>query len=193
MIGEWCFVNKKIPKETCDRIVQLGLTLPAQQAGLGVNNFNSYTDDSYRRSVIRFINRADVRFEFLFEILWKHAIDVNDAWFKFHLSKLDYIQFAEYNQDQKSEYKRHHDVFWINGDPVYHRKLSCTVQLTDPAEYAGADLQLHDLSHDHPNLEEIKKQGSMLFFPSFLPHSVTPITQGTRYSLAAWFDGPKWR
>jgi PKHD-type hydroxylase len=193
MKGEWCFVNNRLSKETCDRIIELGLTLPAQEAGLGVNNLNSYTNDSYRRSIIRFINRSDTRFEFLFDTLWKYAIQVNDTWFGFHISKLDYIQFAEYNETQKSEYKRHHDVFWINNDPGYHRKLSCTVQLSEPSDYTGADLQLHDLCHNHPNTEDIKKQGSILFFPSFLPHSVTPITQGTRYSLAAWFDGPKWR
>ena len=78
MKGEWCFVNNRLSKETCDRIIELGLTLPAQEAGLGVNNLNSYTNDSYRRSIIRFINRSDTRFEFLFDTLWKYAIQVND-------------------------------------------------------------------------------------------------------------------
>jgi len=26
-----------------------------------------------------------------------------------------------------------------------------------------------------------------------LRHKATPVTKGKRYSLAAWFDGPKWR
>jgi hypothetical protein len=26
-----------------------------------------------------------------------------------------------------------------------------------------------------------------------LRHKAEPVTRGTRYSLAAWFDGPKWR
>ena len=28
MKGEWCFVNNRLSKETCDRIIELGLTLP---------------------------------------------------------------------------------------------------------------------------------------------------------------------
>ena len=38
-------------------------------------------------------------------------------------------------------------------------------------------------------VEEIKDQGSMIIFPSFLDHCVTPITKGTRYSLVLWSVG----
>ena len=33
------------------------------------------------------------------------------------------------------------------------------------------------------------KQGDVIFFPSYFPHKVTPVTKGTRYSLVAWFVG----
>ena len=36
------------------------------------------------------------------------------------------------------------DVFWINKDPIYHRKLSCIIQLTDPNEYEGGEFELID-------------------------------------------------
>jgi hypothetical protein len=26
-----------------------------------------------------------------------------------------------------------------------------------------------------------------------MEHQANPVTKGTRYSLTAWFDGPKWR
>ena len=37
--------------------------------------------------------------------------------------------------------------------------------------------------------EEIKPQGSMIVFPSFLHHCVAPVTSGTRYSLVIWCCG----
>ena len=32
-------------------------------------------------------------------------------------------------------------------------------------------------------------EGDLLFFPSYLPHEVTPVTKGVRYSLVMWFLG----
>ena len=32
-----------------------------------------------------------------------------------------------------------------------------------------------------------------IFFPSFLMHRVTPVKQGTRYSLVSWFLGPPFK
>ena len=192
MIGEWCFMNTRFEPEFCQKIIDIALTIPAQKAAIGVNNINAQVDSTYRRSTIRFIEKRDARFKFLFDRLWKNAIEANDVWFKFDITKLDYIQFAEYDYAEQAEYKRHCDVFWINGDPTYHRKLSCTVQLTNPSNYEGGELELFDVSQT-PDPNELKKQGTVLFFPSFIPHAVAPITKGTRYSLAVWFDGPKWR
>ena len=90
----------------------------------------------------------------------------------------------------EGEYKKHHDVFWINNDQ-FHRKLSCVVQLTDPNEYEGGDFEMFDLT-EYPNAQEVRAQGSTIFFPSFVPHQAHPVTKGKRYSLAVWFEGPKW-
>ena len=36
-------------------------------------------------------------------------------------------------------------------------------------------------------------QGTIIFFPSFMQHRITPITKGTRYSVVLWFLGAPWR
>ena len=41
--------------------------------------------------------------------------------------------------------------------------------------------------------EEIRPKGSIIVFPSFLYHQVTPITKGTRYSLVMWVLGRPWQ
>lgn len=190
MKGEWCYYSQYFSKEMCSKILELGLKLPVQDGIIGSNGGSINTE--YRRSKIRFIEKSNPDFEFLFDAMWKMVIEANDQWFKFHISKLEFIQLAEYDASYLGEYKKHHDVFWINNDPEYHRKLTAVVQLTDPAEYDGGELQFVDTTH-YPTPSDIKTQGTSIFFPSFILHQATQVTRGTRYSLACWFNGPKWR
>ena len=152
----------------------------------------SVTVNDYRKSKIRFIQRDDPNFTFLFDELWKLAIQSNDEWFGFHLSKITYIQLAEYDESYQGEYKAHQDVFWMNGDPDYHRKLSCVVQLSDSNIYEGGNLEIYNVKNEI-DLENRRSQGTVIFFPSFYYHAVTPVTKGVRFSLTCWFDGPKFR
>ena len=190
MNGEWCFYESYFNTETCNMILEEGLKLPESKAGLGV--YGEAQNDSYRKSKIRFIQKNDPKLGWVFDVMWKLAIESNDQWFGFHLSKLDFIQLAEYDSSYEGEYKRHHDVFWMNNDPKYHRKLSAVIQLTNPNDYTGGDLELFN-QQEKPNPHEVKTQGSVIFFPSFIEHQANKVTKGTRYSLACWFDGPKWR
>ena len=192
MIGEWCYFKGYFTPEQCNQIIEDGLKLPSKDAVLGVDESNLSVNKDYRRSQVRFIQKYDPTFTWLFDALWKTALQANDEWFGFHISKLDYIQLAEYDVAYEGEYKDHHDVFWMNNDPVYHRKMTAIVQLTDPNEYEGCNLELINLSQ-YPDAKEMRAQGTVFFFPSFLTHRATPITKGTRYSLACWFDGLKWR
>ena len=41
--------------------------------------------------------------------------------------------------------------------------------------------------------KEIKEQGSLVVFPSYIHHRVKPITKGKRYSLVVWFCGEPFR
>lgn len=192
MKGEWCYFRKYLSKQDCEDIIQNALSIPSQQAVLGVAGTEVDVNMNYRRSQVRFIEKGDWRFQKLFDSLWKAAIEANNDFFNVHITKLDYLQFAEYDESYSGEYKDHHDVFWMNNDPYYHRKITCVVQLTDPDEYEGCNLEFVDTLH-HPPANEIREQGTLTFFPSMFRHRATPIIRGKRYSIAAWFDGPKWR
>jgi PKHD-type hydroxylase len=191
MKGEWCLFKSYFTPEQCSQIIELSASLPKQKAEIG-NNGTTSEDESRRRSVVSFIGVEDERYQWLFDELWKMALIANRDWFDYHLTKLDYIQFAEYDAEYLGEYKSHRDVFYITNDN-YHRKLSAVIQLTDPSEYEGGDLQLHELQLEEPNPEDVRQQGSVLFFPSFILHQATPVTQGKRHSIAAWYYGPHWR
>ena len=73
------------------------------------------------------------------------------------------------------------------------RKLSATINLNKPGEYDGGNLKFdfgpHAAGKRFHEVEEIRPQGSIIVFPSFTYHQVTPVTRGTRYSLVLWSLG----
>ena len=77
------------------------------------------------------------------------------------------------------------------------RKISMTVNLTNPDNYAGGNLKFDLGAHAGKKrfkvCEEIRPQGSVIIFPSFTYHCVTPVTRGTRYSLVLWSLGKPWQ
>lgn len=191
MNGEWCYFKSYFSKEVCEKIIRDIKVLPPKDAAVGLGDI-AHADSSIRRSKVWFVNKDDPKFQYLFDELWKTAIRANNDFFNIHITRLDYIQIAEYDSSYQGEYKVHHDVFWMNNDPVYHRKLSCVVQLSDPNTYEGGNLEFTEVC-EHPPAEEIRAQGTAVFFPSMFMHRATAVTKGTRYSIAAWFEGPKWR
>ena len=71
------------------------------------------------------------------------------------------------------------------------RKISVTVSLEDGNTYEGGDLEFSILSpryEDNKTItaKEARTKGTITVFPSFVWHRVTPVTQGTRYSLVVW-------
>ncbi len=73
------------------------------------------------------------------------------------------------------------------------RKLSITINLNEPGEYDGGNLKFdygpHASGKRFYEVEEIRPRGSIIVFPSFTYHQVTPVTRGTRYSLVLWSLG----
>ena len=76
------------------------------------------------------------------------------------------------------------------------RKISLTINITDPNDYEGGDLKFDLGNHQEKNIltaHEGKSQGSIVVFPSFLDHCITPVTRGVRYSLVLWVLGEPWK
>jgi PKHD-type hydroxylase len=70
------------------------------------------------------------------------------------------------------------------------RKLSLSIQLSDPAAYEGCELEL---SFGDGIKTAPRKRGTVVAFASYVLHRVTPITAGTRKSLVVWVSGPEFR
>ena len=111
--------------------------------------------------------------------------DANEQMWQFHLTNLlEDIQFTEYDADYEGHYDWHMDM---GGEESSTRKLSITIQLSDPSDYEGGELQflLNRTVH-----ETERSQGTVVLFPSYLLHRVNRVTRGRRQSLVLWIHGP---
>lgn len=97
------------------------------------------------------------------------------------------MQYTTYDAQETGHYTWHVDMTETALAP---RKFSLVVQLSDPAEYEGGDLQIFTQSVP---IDVDKKKGLIAAFPSWALHRVTPITSGTRRSLVVWVCGPSFR
>jgi PKHD-type hydroxylase len=66
------------------------------------------------------------------------------------------------------------------------RKISITVQLSDPNDYEGGVLELNV---GNTIVQMPKEKGCAVLFPSYILHRVTPVTKGIRKSLVLWVGG----
>lgn len=185
MKGEWSVWRNAFSKEECESIIKRSVNFPESDGVIGVDTDDTDVNSKYRRSKVRFVH--DDIYPDLFKKMWDMTIQVNREWFNFHIEDLRFMQYTEYDESYKGEYKRHHDVFWTENP---HRKLSVVLQLTDPSTYEGGDLGL-DVEGEPPS--DYKDQGTVIWFPSWTPHWVTPVTKGKRNSIVCWFEGPHWR
>lgn len=71
------------------------------------------------------------------------------------------------------------------------RKLSFVMQLSDPDDYEGGNLQLMDDSGN--SIIAPRARGSIVVFDSRTPHRVLKVRKGTRRSLVGWTVGPRWK
>lgn len=72
------------------------------------------------------------------------------------------------------------------GVGISNRKLSVVLQLSNPNEYEGGELQMNT---GGSIINVPKEKGLICFFPSFVLHRVTPLSSGLRRSLVTWLCG----
>lgn len=128
------------------------------------------------------------------EIQWLHArleemvLQINARFYRYDLFGLNEpFQYTVYEGAEGGYYGWHVDVGEKNYEP---RKISISLQLSDPSGYEGGDLVLQAGAGE---FSAEKARGTLIAFPSFVPHRVTPVTSGTRKSLVVWVAGPEFR
>ena len=144
--------------------------------------------------------------------LWHYVEKANRENFLYDLTMIDgeSLQYTQYGPGQF--YNWHQDA-GISGlinpqassnrdiDKLGHdfisqniettRKLSFSIQLSDPSDYEGGNFQL--LDEQNKMYVAPRQRGALILFDSRSSHRVTKVTKGIRKSIVGWVVGPRWR
>ena len=143
-------------------------------------------NDRVRRSELNWLKK-DPECAWVFERLAHVAASLNAEYFGFELTGFgEPIQLTNYHEARQGTYVWHQDF----GSSGISRKLSMVLQLSDPSEYEGGELQI--LTKREPTSMQ-KKRGLITVFPAWTLHQVTPVVKGTRQTLVAWISGPAFK
>ena len=186
------------PKE-CEEIISLGLSKNIQTATI---MGNKKPDNKQKIKELKKTRNSEVSWlnePWLYNIFIPLIDNANSrAQWNFDISWAENFQFTKY--EKTNHYTWHTDSTdkpYQSPDPNFNgkiRKISLVASLSDSNDYEGGDLQI-DLSNStnrKPNIvtiKELRQKGSVVIFPSFMWHRVTPITKGTRFSLVMWNIG----
>ena len=221
-IPEHCVVKSRaISPDICNEIIELGLhktNLSFGQVGSFLNPEDPEKTQKFtRKSGIGWLDREATLSDgkTIFEHITPIVREVNSNVFKFDCNYHETYQFTIYKAPDE-HYHWHCDGHFepyteeeCKGDPNKeervngYRKLSYSVNLTHPDEYEGGHFEWCDPYSVNPlhdperaifrGQQSAREQGSIIIFPSFVYHRVTPVTHGRRHSLVGWIAGPTFR
>jgi PKHD-type hydroxylase len=178
-VNGYAYWNNAFSKIECESIINI-----AKDKGLikGTTfNDEKSKDKKVRDSKIIWLYSCD-NLDWAFRRVTDIVTNLNERFFKFDLfGMLEGFQFTNYTAPG-GKYGRHIDSS-VN-IPV--RKLSVSIQLTNPEEYEGGELYLY-LDEEGKAMD--KAQGTLILFPSYTLHEVMPVTKGERNSLVSWVTG----
>ena len=208
LTNEWFFWTSALDKKTCNKI-----------KALGKNDFKSAevdrkvgtTDEERKTGRVKEIGEdkktrmSDISWtneQWVIDLVWPYMMEANErAGWNFDITGVESMQITKYKPG--SFYTWHGDgpsdclsVYKMPGNKFLDgkvRKLSMTILLN--GNYKGGEFQFAGYNKLECNAEtpDFKNAGSIIVFPSFKEHQVTPVTKGTRYSLVAWFVGPPFK
>lgn len=165
-------------KKECEQIID-DFSLAKREKAL----VDEGTDDpKIRRSEVMWIPKTTDH-EWIYNRIMTVVAEANSTFFNVDITELiEDIQYTEYDSGYSGHYDWHIDV----GGNKCSRKLSVSIQLSDPSTYEGGRLEF---DRDEANDE----RGCAVVFPSYKRHRVTPVTRGKRCALVAWIAGPPLR
>tara|TARA_R110002051_G_scaffold323422_1_gene416970 strand:- start:15 stop:644 length:630 start_codon:yes stop_codon:yes gene_type:complete len=197
------FFKKAVPDRICEDLIKHGLSQQPQMAITGSQKGNVPTTKKgfkrlhkTRNSDIVWLNERWIYKEVQPYI---HQANKNANW-NFEWDFTEPAQFTIYKKDQ--HYTWHTDSWEVpyNEPTDLHRhgkirKLSVTLTLSDEKDYKGGELEFN-LGKNIPGNKKntvipkgLRDKGTLIIFPSHIPHRIRPVTEGTRYSLVMWALG----
>ena len=143
--------------------------------------------------------------------LWYYVEKINRKNFVYDITAFDAgtLQYTHYGPDQYYTWHSDDDVSRLHKPDAlistftdksqddiiinseYVRKLSFSLQLSDPDQYTGGELEF--LDNSGKTMFAPKQRGTMVVFDSRLKHRVRRVKSGLRKSIVGWVVGPRWK
>lgn len=145
-------------------------------------------DEDTRVTKVSWIERTAETARF-YDRIQETILYLNSQFFQYDLTKLAPLQHVVYQASEQGHLEWHIDYAKESAQNDF-RKLSLSIQLSDPSEYEGGELQAQTRGKIAvaPN-----RFGTVIAFPSFILHRVTPVTAGVRKAVVIWVLGPDFR
>ena len=175
--------------------------IPIPLCDLILNTCKKSKDEEWDSSGVIDGHKSDIKFrqsdvafrtvEWVNALMFGYIHKANYYNFGYELSKIDYEELQMTRYKKGDYYKKHIDFGYDRNQRAHTRKLSSTLQLSDSDEYEGGDVILHIGGFvQHESIVKVpRSKGTLIVFDSRLPHEVTPITSGDRYSVVKWVSG----
>ena len=208
LTNEWFFWTSALDKKTCNKIKALGkddFSAAEVDTKKEISDEERKTGRKKEPGKDKKARISDVSWtneQWVIDLVWPYMMEANErAGWNFDITGVESMQITKYKpgwfyawhgdgpSDCLSVYKMPGNKF-LDGKV---RKLSMTILLN--GNYKGGEFQFAGYNKLECNAEtpDFKNAGSIIVFPSFMEHQVTPVTKGTRYSLVAWFVGPPFK
>lgn len=165
--------------DECESLNAAFAVLDAREGGLVAGRF----DAKVRQSSLVWLPEGE-EFDWVAKRLARLAGDANRDSFRFVLDGFEeQLQLASYGP---SHYYNWH-IDRGRGAVAGRRKLTLSVQLTDPIRYVGGELEINA---DGQSFQSPRDRGAMVIFAAHTLHRVAPVASGNRLSLVTWIHGP---
>lgn len=180
--AQWASFEGAFSAEECEAIKSMFDESQVEKAIVGQNKAHN---TAVRKNDLCWL-KPDSSNHWIFQKLAGIVQGCNEARWHFNLNGFfEPLQLTRY-QVANDHYTWHAD----SGPGDFSiRKISCVLQLSNPDEYEGCELEF--LGHADENIP--KSVGSLIIFPSYNAHRVTPLLSGKRFSLVAWVSGPPFK
>ena len=206
----WEFTNLPIDViKILEKDLEINFDSETQESTVGNNNINKEIRNSH--------NCWIPTSHWVGGFLWHYIQKANRENFLYDISHIDgeTIQYTRYGEGQfynwhgddtlSNFYKPNfsnvnatatrNDVNYIQQKSIQQhelvRKISFSLQLSDPDDYEGGNLEF--LDNDDKLFVAPRIRGSLILFDSRTRHRVCKITGGFRKSIVGWVVGPRWK
>lgn len=190
----YCVFSGQFSTDICDQIIKLGESITPMKAEVAHDPNNNLRD-----SDVSWVRRDDDT-TWVYDLISSLVRETNALYWNWALTGVESMQYTRYGPEQFYTWHADQRRKPYDADsrwPGQVRKISISINLSDPADYQGGEFVIEDIQTPPDDMDkrliplhEARARGSAIIFPSHLYHRVNPVISGKRRSLVAWFLGP---